>query len=58
LEGELDEKNMAALKEKYNVVYATPDKKPFIERSRAVIQEYAKSKGLEPIAQKIFALAK
>lgn len=58
LEGELDEKNMAALKEKYNVVYTTPDKKPFIERSRAILQEFAKSKGLEPIAQKIFAVAK
>jgi len=58
LEGDLDEKNMAALKEKYSVVYTTPDKKPFIERSRTTIGEFAKSKGLEEIAQKIFALAK
>ena len=53
LEGELDQKNSAALKEKYGTVFTEPDKAPFIERSLGIIRDFAKEKKLEPVAEKI-----
>ena len=58
LEGELDEKNSAALKSKYGTVFTTPDKRPFIDRSIGIIKEFAKEKKLEAITDKILAAGK
>lgn len=57
LEGELDNKNSAELKSKYGTVFTTPDKKPFIEKSIAIIKDFAKEKKLEAITDKILAAA-
>jgi tripartite ATP-independent transporter DctP family solute receptor len=58
LEGELDDKNSAELKAKYGTVFTTPDKKPFIDKSIAVIKDFAKEKKLEGVTDKILALGK
>ena len=58
LEGELDDKNSAELKAKYGTVFTNPDKKPFIDKSVAVIKDFAKEKQLEGITDKILALGK
>ena len=53
LEGQLDEENMAKLKADYGVVFTNPDKKPFIEASVKVINDFAKQKNIETLAAKI-----
>lgn len=55
LEGELDQKNKAALKDKYGIVFTEPNKAPFIEKSVTLIRGFAKEKNLEAIAEQIIA---
>ncbi len=53
LEGELDQKNMEKLRADYNVVYHNVDKTPFIDASEKIIQDFAKEKGIEALAEDI-----
>jgi tripartite ATP-independent transporter DctP family solute receptor len=57
---EVEEDGMARdlLVSKYGVKITTPDRKPFIERTEAVRQNFAKSVGAEATLKEIYGLAK
>jgi len=58
LEVEQDKMARELLVTKYGVKLTTPDRKPFIERSEAVRQAFAKSVGAEATLKEIYGLAK
>ncbi len=55
LEGRLDQENMEKMKSEYEVVFTEPNKDRMIEASTAVIEAYARDKGLEELAAAIAA---
>ncbi|WP_417271666.1 TRAP transporter substrate-binding protein [Celeribacter sp.] len=57
LEGELDIKNMEALKADFGVVFTEPEKGPLIEASAAVIESFAADEGIEDLAAAIASAA-
>lgn len=57
LEGELDTKNMEALRVDYDVIFTEPDKGPLIAASAAVVENFAAEEGLEDLAAAIAAAA-
>jgi len=58
LEVEQDKVARDLLVSKYGIKLTTPEQKPFIERSEAVRQGFAKSVGAESTLQEIYGLAK
>lgn len=58
LEVEQDKVARDLLSSKYGIKVTTPDRKPFIERSEAVRQAFAKSVGAEATLKEIYGLAK
>ncbi len=58
LEMEQDKVARDLLVTKYGAKMTTPDRKPFIERSEAVRQNFAKSVGAEDTLKEIYSLAK
>jgi TRAP-type transport system periplasmic protein len=58
LEVQQDKEARELLVSKYGVKLFSPDRKPFIERSEAVRQEFAKSAGVESVLQEIAAVGR
>jgi TRAP-type C4-dicarboxylate transport system substrate-binding protein len=58
LETVQDKEARELLVSKYGVKITTPDRKPFIERSEAIRQGFAKSVGAEATLKEIYDLAK
>ncbi|HSB72930.1 MAG TPA: TRAP transporter substrate-binding protein [Candidatus Methylomirabilis sp.] len=58
LEVEQDKVARELLSSKYKIKLSTPERKPFIERSEAIRQAFAKSVGAEATLKEIYSLAK
>jgi TRAP-type transport system periplasmic protein len=58
LEVEQDKMAQELLRTKYGIRVTTPERKPFIERSEAVRQAFAKSVGADATLKEIYDLAK
>ena len=58
LEVEGDKMTSSLLAQKYGVKTTTPDRQPFIERTKPIAEEFAKSVGLEATLQEIYKMAK
>jgi len=58
LEVEQDKVARDLLSSKYKIQITTPDRKPFIQRSESVRQNFAKSVGAEATLKEIYSLAK